>query len=249
MSSRFALACLATAVLLVAGACRGASDEVEPSPTADATATPVAAEADFQLVGTIDEAFAGPQPDIDITDRPGDEAQPDLDDPDPASPQATAATAATPAASPTPAATLIGEEPEEGGIMRIVVDDVSASLSEECDIERDDEVIVYWTTGTFFTPSSVLDDIEDSIEEETTGISGTIYTDDGECVLVAEQVGFTNVLPTPRPRATTTSAPARRSTPTPTATATEAPTATPKATTKPSPTVTATSAPSPTATP
>jgi hypothetical protein len=238
------LATLALITLALAGCNRGGDDGAsDPTDEPEATAS-INAAADFALVGTIDEAFRGEEPDIELPT-----SGTDLDD-------------AGATAEPSP----VGGTPAEGGVLRIVLDDASEDLTEACGLDTDDIAIVYWTTNTFFEPTTVLDDIEDEIEEETAGITGTIYRsgdadidastpgpteaattsplattspastgrpgpvfdDDNDCVLVAEQLGFTTTLPTPRPRATAappaaTATPRRTATPIPTRTPTPPP--------------------------
>jgi hypothetical protein len=214
-------AAFAIAVLSVAAGCNGSNND-DPSPEPDITEEPTETPStetigDFQLVGTIDEAFAGEEPDIDITGTEDVETTP----------------------GPTPA----GQTPTTGGILRIQLDDLSEELATACELAADDLVELFWTTETRF-PADVLDDIEDEIEERVAGVTGAIFrasdaTDDvgataspeagGNCVLVADQVGFTTsaTLPTPRSTVRRTTAPVPTRTPSPTPKSTKSPTAAP----------------------
>jgi hypothetical protein len=102
----------------------------------------------------IDEAFTGPAPEIDV---PVDGAS-DLDDP---------------TASPSPSP--IGGTPPGGGIVRLALDDASDDLTKACGLDAEDVAIVYWTTNTFFEPATVLDNLEDEIEDRASVITGTVY--------------------------------------------------------------------------
>ena len=265
------LAVIAVAAILVAGGCnRGGDNDAEE--TLDVTEPPeqtpsIEAVADFQLVGLIDEAFAGQGPDIDLPDDTGFEPTETTD------PESTA--------EATPAGTPVGSQPLQDGILRLTLEDVSEDLTQACGLEPEDVVEVFWTTNTYFEPADVLEDIEDEIEDRVAAITGAVFRggddDDGgldlntpqptvdaastatpagtaaadavpdtDCILVAEQVGFgTTVLPTPRPviRRTAAPTPVRTATPSPTRTPTPRPnTPTPQPTT----TVPATVNPSPT---
>ena len=253
------VAVLGLAGLLMGAGCRSGDDTDDdvavteaPSPTPS-----IEAVGDFQLVGRIDEAFVGQDPDVEIGPV---ERELDVDEP-----------------SPTPAGTPAGEAAPRGGILRIEIEDLTEDLTDACGVDADDVVEVFWTTQTFFEPATVLDDfadLEDDIEDRTAGISGSAFRSpdaeegpeleltppaptaggtgatgatpspgadttpvDTDCILVADQIGFTiTTLPTPRPVARRTAAPApapvRTATPTPvvtrtpTATRTAAPTAT-----------------------
>lgn len=237
----------------------------------------VEAISDFELVGNIDEAFAGMDPPVDIPDS---SFEPDSTD----APSGTDdGTSPTPFLTPSGTSAPSGQSPTRGGILRLEIEDLSEDLAQACGLSADSVVHIYWTTTTNFDPADVLDDVEDSIEGETTGITGTVFRVDGsggidsdsepsetvdidsspdasgatsspslspsgtpstnfgsqDCLLVAEEIFFTSVLPTPRaPGATRTTAPAgtprRTSTPTPKVTSTPKPTSTTKATLKPS---------------
>lgn len=235
------LALTAAAILVIGGSCNRGNDEPEDVDVTDAPVeTPhVEAVADFQLVGLIDEAFAGQLPPVDLPDDF------DLDDDDDTK------------TSPSPAASPVGITPTRGGIIRLQIEDLSEGLSDACGLAADDIVEVFWTTDTFFEPEDVLDDVEDEIEDRTAGMVGKIFRTEGaddtvddtpeatagatgspaatgspearapatDCILVAEQIAFTQTtLPTPGPRAVTrrTAAPTpvRTTTPTPKPTAT-----------------------------
>lgn len=267
MRSRL-LVLAAVGALLMGAACnRGDNDDdATPLPTDAPETTPgIESVADFQVVGTIDEAFAGQVPPVTIPS------------------EFTTEPSTTPGASPatSPASTPVGEQPTRGGIIRLVIDDLSDDLGDACGLEQDDVVHVWWTTDTYFQPGGVLDDVEDQIEDRTAAMLGTIYQVDGglladepdpatptpagspegtvtpgttdgnadedgadveleagsDCLLVATQIGFgQTTLPTPRPRST----PARTSTApartsTPSPTATRTPTATVDPTDSPEP--------------
>ncbi len=170
-SSRL-LALSAVGVLLVAAACTGGGDDDDASPdiTDPPEQTPsVETIADFQLVGIIDEAFAGQDPPVDVDPTDLDVAS----TPDPAG---------TPGTSPgtTPAGTPVGTTPTRGGIIRLTIEDLSEDLQEACGLGPDSVVHVYWTTSTAFEPGDVLDDVEDEIEDRTVAMSGAILRiDDG----------------------------------------------------------------------
>ncbi len=209
-------------VALLFGACTSGDDK------SDATQTPrrtpsVEAVADFQLVGTIDEAFTGSEPLIEI-------------------PEGGVSGSADASPTGSPGATPVGETPARPGVLRIVIDDLNEELSESCDVSADSSVDVFWTTDTRFEPGDDLDDIEDAIEGRVAGISGSIYRTSGsddDCVLIAEQVGLTtgSTPSTPRPVIRRTASP----TPQRTATATPSASKTPKASDTPEPTSSATS--------
>jgi hypothetical protein len=232
------LALIAVSLLMFGFTCGKDDPDTDAVDVTDPpTKTPsVEAIADFQLVGRIDEAFAGQDPPVEV-----DAA--DLTAPTTAAPSVDPASTA--AASPT--GSPVGETPTRGGIIRLEIEDLSQDLIDACGLAQDDVVHIYWTTSTAFDPASVLDDVEDQIEDRTAGVVGTILRIDdgdaaisspeatagtatttpflsttgspsvsatpqatveaGDCLLVAEQVLMTTtVLPTPRPRAATRTA-------------------------------------------
>jgi hypothetical protein len=253
------LLALFAVALLVFGACRNNNpddddDQVETTEAPDPTPS-IEAVADFQLVGRIDEAFAGQLPPVDL---PDDDLELDTD--------ATASPGTSPGA--TPAGTPVGTTPTRGGIIRLEIEDLSDDLEQACGFGADSIVELYWTTNTFFEPGDVLDDVEDEIEDRVAAITGRIFRsgDDADvltpeptteatgspaatgspsasveasdCLLVAEQVGFTSTaLPTARPVAARTAAPTPARTATATATPARTATPSPRATSTPPTTV------------
>jgi len=212
----------ATALLLVAAGCGGGDDDdATPEPTSSSPRPDVDAAGDFQLVGTVEQAFVGISPEIDI---------PSVDSDDDGS-LGSSATA-------TPQATASGDfvTPPVNGIMRISLDDASAALRERCSADRDEDIEVFWTTGTQFARRLLGTDIEETLDRRLVGVIGSLYVgprpesdddddlglgqtstqspaatatadaataEDRGCVLIAEQVATsTGALPTARPRTT-----------------------------------------------
>lgn len=255
------LVLIAVAALLVGAGCRTNNDDDDIDATTPPEETPsVESVADFQLVGRIDESFAGQLPPVDL---PEEELDLDAD--------------ATPSPGTSPLATPVGTTPTQGGILRLILEDASPDLRQACGLEEDDVVQVYWTTNTFFEPGDVLDDVEDEIEDRIAAIVGKIFRSSGaadtdteatatpegtaspaetgtpsaqveatDCLLVAEQIGFTRTtLPTPRAavRRTAAPTPVRTASPTPAPTDTATPEATETEEPEPEPTDTDTATP------
>ena len=214
-ATRRAQAAIAAVVVLVFGACTGDDGDEDTTPQ-PSEPDRVEVLSDFQLVGEIDEAFAGAEPPVDVPDA--DEAPAPEDD-----------DVTGPTLGPDDEAQFGGTSPT-GGVMRVVVEDVSEELSTRCGLIADDAVDVYWTTDTSFDPDDVVNDIdgiEDEIEGRIAGVAGRILSDDdadaprptvsvdnanedadatgspdlfdtedlrsdngSECLLVADQVGF-----------------------------------------------------------
>ncbi len=256
----------ATALFLVAAGCGGGDDDDNtPEPTTSSPRPDVEAAGDFQLVGTVEQAFVDISPEIDI---------PSVDEDDDGS-LGSSATA-------TPQATASGDfvTPPVNGIMRIALDDASAELRERCSADRDEDIEVFWTTGTEFARRLLGTDIEETLDRRLVGVIGNLYVgprpdddddddlglgqtstqspgatptagapvdaataEDRGCVLLAEQVATsTGAIPTARPRTTarpTTSPAATRSpTPAPTKSPTPEPTESPEPTDTAEPTTT-----------
>lgn len=221
---RTATAAIAAVVVLVLGACTNGDGDEQTTPQPSEPER-VEVLSDFQLVGEIDEAFAGAEPPVDVPDA--DES------PAPEEEDVTGPTLGPDDETP------FGSTPATGGVMRVTVEDVSEELSTRCGVIAEDAVDVYWTTGTSFDPDDVLNDIdgiEDEIEGRVAGVAGRILSEDGgdaprptvsvdtaeddtteatgspdlfdtedlrsdegsDCLLVADQVGFeSDSLPTP----------------------------------------------------
>jgi len=242
----------ATALLLVAAGCGGGDDDdATPEPTTSSPSPDIDAAGDFQLVGTVEHAFVGASPDIDIPTGEEDDGS----------------LGSTSTASPQPTASEGFVTPPVNGIMRISLDDASAALRERCSADRDEEIEVFWTTGTEFARRLLGTDIEETLDRRLVGVIGSLYvgprpdTDDdvrlGEtstqspaatadaatakergCVLIADQVATsTGAIPTARPRATArpTSTPAATRSPTPPPTTAPPTTAPPEETETPEP--------------
>jgi hypothetical protein len=128
--------------------------EITPQPTDD---TRVEQIAEFQLVGTIEKAFASIETPVAL---PADDA-------------------AVSGPTTEPAATPVGEEPSVPGVLRVNVEDANEELNDACGVAVDQDVRVYWTTDTSFDPSDVLDDteadLEEGIEDRVAGISGRVF--------------------------------------------------------------------------
>jgi hypothetical protein len=210
---------LASVVLVLCGACRSSNENNVPTNSPAPTATsPVVSLGTFQIVGTVEHALVGIGPGIDVSG------------------------AVVQGASTTPEPSPVGTSPPQSGVVRLKIEDLSDDLAKSCDVSGDDVVLVFWTVDTRFDPPNMIDDIEDRIEGRTAGISGTIFrkpsAQEGlgaargsalpaaspspavagtQCVLVADQIGFTRTtLPTPRSTARSTAAPTRAVTTSPT---------------------------------
>lgn len=264
--SRLAALVGAAALLFAAGCNRGGEVDNDLDPTTSPDSTPsVEAIADFQLVGTIDEAFSGEEPPIDV---PSGDLFPDATD----EPLGTASPGTSPLASPTPEGTPVGATPAVGGIVRINVQDLSQDLRDACGLAPEASVEFFWTTATRFEPASVLDDIEDEIEDRVAGVTGTIFRnpddDDNSGVLSSPVAPTTTGSPSTTDGIASTTSPGlaiggqdciliadliglttstRLPTPRPRPVVRSTPTPTPVPTATPTPT--ATPAPSPTSTP
>jgi hypothetical protein len=231
------------AAALLAGlvACSKGTPAAAPQ-TEPPTATPgVQASGDFQLAGSVDHAFQGVGPPVQV---------------------ALAGVSLTPSpaagSGPTGASGgTIGGAPTQQGVMRITLDNVSTTLHDQCGANTGDKVNVFWLTDTQFDPSLLGGTtMETSLEGRKIGVAGSIFAAGAQpssnfglpspsasplatagalntnCTLVADRVtSGTEVLPTVRPR-------------TRTGTATTAP-ATPRATVRPTATVRATATPTP----
>lgn len=228
------LLALAACLALLAVGCRRGQPETTEEPTEEPSPTPaVESLGEFQLVGTVQQAFLDVTPGIDIPE--GD--QPPLE-------EGTAGRVST----------------EVPGVMRLELEAFSDNLRDRCNADPEDRFNVYWTTDTLFDPVyAETTDTETRLDGRELGIIGTVLerpaADGGEefefespvpdetgetsppaatptdspdtsqgasdlegeedCVLVAEQVGTsTGELPTPGPRRNPTAT--RRPSPTPT---------------------------------
>jgi hypothetical protein len=254
----------ATVLLLVAAGCNRGDDDDDntPEPTSSSPAPDVDAVGDFQLVGTIEQAFVDVAPEIDVPS--GDNDDDSLGSESTASPQ------------PTASGDFV--TPPVNGIMRISLDDASAALRDRCSADRDEDIEVFWTTATEFARRLLGTDIEETLDRRLVGVIGNLYVgprpdsddDDGlglgqtstqspgataqspgataaadaataedrGCVLIADQVGTsTGAIPTARPRGTArpTTRPAATRSPTPRP---PTPTPVPPTSTPPTPTPT-----------
>ncbi len=256
-SIRFVAVTAAALVFIAAGCNRGNDDEATPTPADSTTPAPdVEAAGDFQLVGTVEQAFVGEEPEIDL---PSASSNDSLGTSSTASPQATAS----------------GDfvTTSVNGIMRISLEDTDAELRQTCSADRDEDIEVFWTTGTEFSRRLIGTDVEESLDRRLVGVTGNLFVgprpnddglslgestqapttasatasadattaDDRGCVLIADQVATsTGAIPTARPARTArpTTAPAATKSPTPKPT--KAPT--PKPTTTPPPSAPPTSA-------
>lgn len=224
---------LVTCVLLLAAfGCRRGQPETTEEPTEEPSPTPaVESLGEFQLVGTVQQAFLDVIPNIDIPEG----EQPPLEE-----------------------GTAGRESTNVPGVMRVSLEAFSDNMRDRCSADPEDRFNVYWTTNTLFDPVYVeATDIETRLEGRELGIIGTVYERpadtggeefefdspapdqtgeattappasspqaepgasdlEGEdtCVLIAEQVGTsTGELPTPGPRRSPT--PTTRPSPTPT---------------------------------
>jgi hypothetical protein len=159
-------------IVIVLGGCTNRGNDDETTTPAPSQPQRVEVLSDFQLVGEIDEAFAGAEPKVDVPDA--DEAPVEEEDEQ----QDAGAPTLAPDDQTPPVSTAAS-----GGIMRITVEDASSELSTRCGVIADDAVDVYWTTDTSFDPADVLDAIdgvEDEIEGRVAGVAGRILgTADG----------------------------------------------------------------------
>ena len=247
------LSLVACLVLLVATGCRrgkpAATEEptLEPEPTAG-----VESLGDFQLVGTVQQAFLTIDPGIELPSDSG--------------------------TAPTPGSEQ--DTPEVAGVMRVTLEAFSDNLGDKCGADKDDRFNVFWTRSSLFDDSLLTGDLEQRLDGRRVGVIGNIFlkpleagqgTDEDEfftpepteattpapqalpgatdqegetnCVLVAEQLGISTgtALPSASPRAT------RTPTPRPTVTAAPTPLPTRSPTPKPSsPAPTDTAEPTPT---
>jgi hypothetical protein len=250
------LVVLATLSLLTAG-CPGGDEEATPDPTQSPAQTPAVESAgEFQLVATVEQAFVGERPAIDL---PGGGEQ---------------------TLNVTPAPAVEGRATAGiDGVMRVRVEQFSDPLRDRCAADAGDRFKLFWTTDTQFDRRLVSEDIEEILDGRRLGVIGTIFVSqsidqenidqlgltaapfspsvtgssstptsgpgvaagEGEtkCILVAQQVGSsTGVLTTAAPRTTRppTATPFRTTTPAPTATPTPTPAPTPTQTPSPGPT-------------
>lgn len=216
MSTPRLLAVVSCVALMAAFGCRRGQPEATEEPSPEPSPTPsVESLGEFQLLGTVQQAFLDVMPDIEI---PPSE-QPPLDE-----------------------GTAGRVSPEAPGVMRVSLEAFGDNLRDSCDADPEDRFNVYWTTDTLFDPVyAEADDMEASLENRELGVIGTVLrrpeaeeefefdtpspeatgvpdpgpgVSDAEgeqtCVLVAEQVGTSEGdVPTPRPRTT------RRATPSP----------------------------------
>lgn len=253
--ARFVTLAACLALLVAAGCNRGkpaATEEptLEPEPTAG-----VESLGDFQLVGTVQQAFLTIDPGIELPSDSG--------------------------TAPTPGAEQ--DTPDVNGAMRVTLEAFSANLGEKCGADKDDRFNVFWTRASLFDDSLLTGDLEQRLDGRRVGVIGNIFlkpestqgTEEGEefdftpapteattpapqtlpgatdqegetnCVLVAEQLGIsTGALPSASPTATRTRTP----TPRPTVTAAPTPRPTRSPTPRPTATATPTESPEPTAT-
>jgi len=222
------LAVVACVAMLAAFGCRRGQPETTEAPTEEPSPTPsVESLGEFQLVGTVQQAFLDVEPGIDIPQ--GEQA-------------------------PLEEGTGGRESMNVPGVMRLSLEAFSDNLRDRCSADPEDRFNLFWTPDTLFDPVYVnTTDIEVRLEGRELGIIGTVYmrpqagegeefgfdtpTPDGtettsspagptdtspgvsdlegerECVLVAEQVGTSEgELPTPRPGARATPRPSPTST-------------------------------------
>jgi hypothetical protein len=265
------LTCVLGAVLLLAAtACTRDKKESEttPRPSQPPRAELVG---DFQAVGKIDEAFAGEEPDVQIPDTdsdPDEEIGPDASPTstpvgvEPAVGGILRITLEDISDEAGQACGLDAEDTVEVFWTTQTRFDVSGALDNDVEDEIEDRVA--GVSGRAYRAPRDLDEEiiftpgpTDSTEETepadlasaspfSIGSPGADETDEaetdaGDCILVADQIGFERTLPTPRPVVRTTAAP----TPVETKEPTPEPTDTPEPSETPSATSTATAAPTP----
>lgn len=235
------LVTLLVCLLLVAAACRRGQPEATEEPATPSPTPGPRSLGEFQLVATIEQAFVGVEPDVDLP-RPEQE--------------------------PLEEGAGGRVNPPVNGVARVVLEAFSDNMRDQCGADAGDRFNMFWSRQALFDPAFVsADDLELALDDERVGVIGTVYrraaaeeddlgfdldaspspspspaatttpqatttpeaspgptTGEGEeeCVLVAEQVGATTgELPTPRP----TRAPRRTASPSPTGTSTVTPTA------------------------
>lgn len=234
LPTRRLFALVTCVVLLAAFGCRRGQPETTEAPTEEPSPTPaVESLGEFQLVGSVQQAFLDVVPDIDVPQ--GEQA-------------------------PLEEGTAGRVSPDFAGVMRLELSAFSDNLRDRCNADPEDRFNVYWTPDTLFDPVYIGEDVDtetrldgrelgiigralqrpaaageeefdfdeaspDATETATPAASPTASPDAGpgasddegedECVLIAEQVGTsTGELPTPGPRRSPTATP--RPSPTPT---------------------------------
>ena len=236
---------LAVAVLAAAACTRGDDEaEVTPQPTDEALVEDVAR---FQLVGTITKAFAGIEPPIDVPSEDATVTGP-TDEPDetPVGSQP-----ATPGVLRIELEDANQDLTDACGIAEgqqaVVYWTSGTSFDPEDvldDVENEIEDRVAGISGRVFRPTSEVADDEASEPTEeaepteqpdladaspfaigSPDTEGSVFGDEGNCVLVAEQVGFEEDEPdeTRAPSVRRTAAPTARATETPEPDATDEP--------------------------
>jgi len=234
----------AVAALLVAG-CKKSPAPTSAPVTEPPTASPgVQSVGNFQLAGSIDHAFQGVGPPVQVS-LAGVNLSP------------------TPTPSAAAPASATGF-PQQQGVMRVTLDEVSSALADRCGAGKGDKINVFWLTDTQFD-SSLLGGttLEGSLEGRRLGMAGSIFLTGGaeqnlglptatpspavtagvantNCTLVADRVSTSETLPTIRP----TGAPAVTRAPTARPATTPRRTATPHPTPTHTPTPTAATGPS-----
>jgi hypothetical protein len=242
--------------LLAAVACSKSNNNTNPSEapqTEPPSASPAVQSAgNFGLTGTVDHAFEGVGPPVQVslagvslTPAPG--------------------VSGTSASGATASPATNGATPQQPGVMRVTLDQVSGPLRDKCGVSAGNRVNVFWLTDTQFDTALLSGtSLESSLEGKKLGVAGSIFvtgsndqtnlglptpstspattpsTVNTTCTLVADSVSSTasEVLPTVRPRATTR--PTARPTVRPTATVRVTPSPTPKHSASPSPSPTPT---------
>jgi hypothetical protein len=202
-------ALVSVAILVVAGCSKKNNNEPTPDITEPPTASPAIQSAgDFQLGGNVDHAFAGVGPPVQVS-------------------LAGVSLSPSPGSGPTgtTGSTTAGS-PNQQGVMRVTLDNVSSTLHDKCGVSSGDKVNVFWLTDTQFDASLLSGTTpEGSLEAHHVGVAGSIFvTSDQQqnlglptptaspsatagtlntnCTLVADRVTSGEALPTVRPRAT-----------------------------------------------
>ncbi|HYZ91520.1 MAG TPA: hypothetical protein VFA34_03890, partial [Actinomycetota bacterium] len=143
------MALVACLILVVAaGACRRGRPQTTEEPTLEPEPTPaVESIGDFQLVGTVQQAFLTIDPGIEL---PSDTGTP----PEQGAQQST---------------------PTVNGVMRATLEAFSDNLGEKCGADKDDRFNIFWTRASLFDTSLLDGDLESELDGRRVGVVGNIF--------------------------------------------------------------------------
>src|SRR5260370_18061984 len=156
-----AVAVLAIVVFVAAACSKGNNNNSSAAPqTEPPTATPgVQSVGNFGLVGTVNHAFEGVGPPVQIA-LAGISVTPT---PGVSGPSGTAGTSS-------------GARATQQGVMRITLENVSSPLHDKCGVSAGDKINVFWLTDTQFDTTLLSgSSLESSLEGRKIGVAGSIF--------------------------------------------------------------------------